>query len=173
MDKPSLKQVQQESQNCYMVNLNIRIGEYEKGANHAVRANSEDEAVRSAIELEAHDELDWSDGGAYDLGGEFHYSARGVQQISEEQYALFENLTKPMGTKEYPGQEQVTDMLQCLFEDFEQLRDCSWVPDSNSIDLSQSMLERIQDKLKSAGIISKDCEIYLDDDEDETAAPGM
>jgi hypothetical protein len=173
MDKPSLKQVQQEPQNCYMVNLDIRIGEYEKGANHAVRANSEEEAVRSAIELEAHDELDWSDGGAYDLGGEFHYSARGVQQISEEQYALFESLTKPMGSKEYPGQERFMEAVQCLNEDLELLRDGRWVPDSDSIDASQTMLERILDTAKSAGIVPRDSEIYLEEDEDETAAPGM
>lgn len=67
--------------NTYVVHLDIQCGEYEKSTVVLVEANSEAPARKIAIEGEAHDELEWEDGGAYDLNRTFHYSINTIQLV--------------------------------------------------------------------------------------------
>ncbi|MGE4843326.1 MULTISPECIES: hypothetical protein [Buttiauxella] len=68
----------------FMVVLKIQAGEYIKSTQSLIAADDEASAVRIAIEGEAHGDLDWDDNGAYDLGGEFHYSMKRVKRVLPE-----------------------------------------------------------------------------------------
>lgn len=69
----------------YLVELKIQCGEFEKHTHKVVWADDPDSAGDYAIYCESHDSrrLDWADGGAYDLGGEFHYSVRHTHPLLE------------------------------------------------------------------------------------------
>jgi hypothetical protein len=61
----------------YYIVIEILSGEYTKDTVSLVTAESEEEAKRAALIGECHsdeDDLEWTERGVYDLGGEFHYS---------------------------------------------------------------------------------------------------
>ena len=63
--------------NTYYIVIEILSGEYAKDTISLVTAESEEEAKRAALMGECHsdeDDLEWTERGVYDLGGEFHYS---------------------------------------------------------------------------------------------------
>ncbi len=63
--------------NTYYIVIEILSGEYAKDTVSLVTAESEAEAKRAALIGECHsdeDNLEWTERGVYDLGGEFHYS---------------------------------------------------------------------------------------------------
>lgn len=74
----------------FCVKLNIQAGEYRKSAIHLVMAASEADAGKRALLNECHDEdsAEWADGGLYDLGGEFCYSVKSVNQVPPEHVEL-------------------------------------------------------------------------------------
>ena len=71
----------------YIVTLNLQTGGYEKDTTILVEAPTPEIAVTTAIYVESHDEPEFNDErlqSANDLCGEFHYSARKVQEVDEE-----------------------------------------------------------------------------------------
>ena len=70
----------------FVVKLIIRSGVAEKISTSLVNADNEVSAGEIAIENEAHDTLDWGDGGAYDLGGDYFYCVYDVKPISTADY---------------------------------------------------------------------------------------
>lgn len=75
----------------FLVKLDIRAGEYEKTSICLVEAETAERAGDYAIHGEAHDpeSLDWSCGGAYDLGGEFHYSVSSTTELNAVEAKVF------------------------------------------------------------------------------------
>lgn len=68
----------------YVVMIVIHVNGYEKIVPHLVTAKNPREAGREAIIRECHDDpedLEWMDGGAYDLGGEFYYEILSIQEV--------------------------------------------------------------------------------------------
>lgn len=73
--------------NTYYVDVKIIAGEYEKSCSSLREADTEEEAKRYALLGESHDDeedLEWSDGGVYDCGGEFHYSVKHCKLVAPE-----------------------------------------------------------------------------------------
>ena len=73
--------------NTYYVVIEILVGEYAKDTTSLVTADNEDEAKRSALLGECHDDeedLEWSNRGVYDCGGEFHYAVHSCTQVAPE-----------------------------------------------------------------------------------------
>ncbi|WP_422451924.1 hypothetical protein [Endozoicomonas sp. ALC066] len=78
--------------NHYIVTVRTRMGEITKTTDLLVRAEDEEAAGDFAVYCEAHDpeNLDWAEGGAYDLGGEFHLSARNIRRVSKYDFDILE-----------------------------------------------------------------------------------
>lgn len=75
----------------FLVKLDIRAGEYEKTAMTLIEAENAVLAGDYAIHGEAHgpEVLDWDDRGAYDLGGEFHYSVSSTHELNAVESEVF------------------------------------------------------------------------------------
>ena len=73
--------------NHYLVRLSLRIGEYEKISYSIIRAKDEYQAGDYAIYCESHcvDDLDGTDGGAYDDWGGMHYSVDRCDLIRKDE----------------------------------------------------------------------------------------
>lgn len=73
----------------YVVVLKVQIGMYQKLVPHLVRARTFEEAHHAAILGEAHsdpEDLEWADGGAYDLNGELHYKVYRSTEVPQRDW---------------------------------------------------------------------------------------
>ena len=94
----------------YLVKLKLQIGEYEKGSDMIITADNEVEAGQMAMGLECHGNAHWGDNrnSVYDLGGEFAYSVRSTQEITNGECVL---LSKYMSSFNY-DESQLNDMVE-------------------------------------------------------------
>jgi hypothetical protein len=79
--------------NTYYVVLKIAAGEYEKASDSLCQAENEDEAKRNALLGECYydeEDLEWSERGVYDCGGEFHYAVHSCQLVAPEDVAILQ-----------------------------------------------------------------------------------
>jgi hypothetical protein len=74
----------------YLVRLKLQIGEYEKGSDMIINADNEEQAGQMAMALECHGNAHWGEhsGIVYDLGGEFAYSVKGTQELTEDDFQV-------------------------------------------------------------------------------------
>ena len=82
--------------NTYLVKLKLQIGEYEKSSVSLVDAATSSIAIEQALQGECHGAIEdgtahWSDGGIFDLGGEFHYSVSSCELVNAEHVAVMKN----------------------------------------------------------------------------------
>jgi hypothetical protein len=72
--------------NTYYVVIEILTGAYAKDTASLITADNEEEAKRNALLGECHDDedLEWSDRGVYDCGGDFHYAVHSCTQVPDE-----------------------------------------------------------------------------------------
>jgi hypothetical protein len=77
--------------NTYYVVIEILAGEYALSTSSLVIADHEDEAKRNALLGECYydeEDLEWSERGVYDCGGEFHYAVHSCTQVENEDVAV-------------------------------------------------------------------------------------
>jgi hypothetical protein len=93
----------------YLVKLKLQIGGYEKISDMIITADNEEQAGQMAMALECHGNAHWGNNrnSVYDLGGEFAYSVRSTQELTDGECVL---LSKYMSSFNY-DEAQLNEMV--------------------------------------------------------------
>jgi hypothetical protein len=96
----------------FIVDLELQIGEYEKGSVHVIDAPTKSHAMLQALADESHGNanMDSCDGVWWDMGGEMAYSVRSCREVSED---VVKTLVKDIGCfhESYFDPDQIIELL--------------------------------------------------------------